>query len=353
MAPTYWQIAAGSHGRDYSDLFLRYGLAFVGGDAQRAAMKQVKPGDIILLKRGISKLVAAGVVVERDGRYRGDQREQKLPDKHWLRDYDGWDLSAWCNVEWRKPTAPVTVRGFTRSTIQRVPKARMQQVAEALISRPALTITQEQPQSTREVKDGEILNFLIGQGLRPGDADALTATLRRIRLLANYYFSSGTLGARGGKVRFKWSDVREHETRTFLVVPLLLALGWSEQQIKIELPCENGRIDIACFGRAYSRDKTDCQLIVETKDFGSGLDFAPKQAAGYATDFKNCQVLVVTNGCSYKTYRRDARGDFSTTPSAYLNIRTPRDRYPVDPKGVDGSLGVLRWLMPQNLGRPT
>jgi len=32
------------------------------------------------------------------------------------------------------------------------------------------------------------------------------------------------------------ADIREHETRTFLVIPLLLALGWAEQQLKIEMP---------------------------------------------------------------------------------------------------------------------
>jgi hypothetical protein len=30
----YWQIAAGSAGRDYSDIFLKFGMAFVGGETQ-------------------------------------------------------------------------------------------------------------------------------------------------------------------------------------------------------------------------------------------------------------------------------------------------------------------------------
>ncbi len=30
----YWQIAAGSQGRDYASEFLRFGMAFVGGDVQ-------------------------------------------------------------------------------------------------------------------------------------------------------------------------------------------------------------------------------------------------------------------------------------------------------------------------------
>ena len=89
------------------------------------------------------------------------------------------------------------------------------------------------------------------------------------------------------------TDIREHETRSFLVLPLLLALGWSEQQIKIELGVkgERKRIDIACFARAYRRDSSgelnyeDCTLIIETKDFRLGLEEAPDQAKAYAEHF--------------------------------------------------------------------
>ena len=30
--PGYWQIGCGAHSRDYADHFLRYGLAFAGGE---------------------------------------------------------------------------------------------------------------------------------------------------------------------------------------------------------------------------------------------------------------------------------------------------------------------------------
>ena len=60
----YWKIAAGSEGRDYSRFFLKFGIAFVGGDTQCARMKQVEEGDIILLKVGKS-IKAAGIVERR------------------------------------------------------------------------------------------------------------------------------------------------------------------------------------------------------------------------------------------------------------------------------------------------
>lgn len=78
MSKEYWQIAAGSKGRNYADRFLRHGIAFVGGENQVAAMRQVAVGDIVLLKRGLSEIVAVGEVVRRNGVHRGES------DKEWL-----------------------------------------------------------------------------------------------------------------------------------------------------------------------------------------------------------------------------------------------------------------------------
>lgn len=211
--------------------------------------------------------------------------------------------------------------------------------AQQLLSAPPKPFLKEPP-ATGPVNDDTILGFLIEQGLRVSAADELTEALRRIRLLAKYYYNNG-----------RWQDIREHETRTFLVVPLLLALGWAEQQLKIELPVPGGRVDIACFGGPFDGDKASVVALIETKDFASGLDYAPEQAQGYAKHFKNCQVVLVTNGYCYKTYLRNSGGVFSTSPSAYLNIVKPRDRYPLDPEHVAGALGVLRWLLPQTLHR--
>lgn len=167
----------------------------------------------------------------------------------------------------------------------------------------------------------------------------MTEALQRIRLLAKYYYDD-----------LRWSDVREHETRTFLVIPLLLALGWAEQQLKIELPVKGGRVDIACYDGPFSREKSeDAVALIETKGFSSGLDYAPQQAHEYATHFRNCNLVIVTNGYCYKTYARKNDETFeSKQPAAYLNLLRPRDRYPLDPETTDGALEVLRCLLPLN-----
>jgi len=148
----YWQIAAGSLGRDYTDAFLNYGMAFVGGEQQVARMSQVEQGDIILLKQGIRGIVAVGQVVERDGHHRGDGEENKNKDRDWLLDFDGWNLQAYCFVRWHKPERPLSVKGLTRGTISRVHVKHLQKQAdEVLCSVPAETDYLPEPMSTRPV----------------------------------------------------------------------------------------------------------------------------------------------------------------------------------------------------------
>jgi hypothetical protein len=332
----YWQIASGSRGREYTDQFIRFGMAFVGGDDNVAAMSKVKEGDRVLLKRGMYKIVAAGEVINRDGRCRGQD------DKEWLRDFDGWDLRAYCFVDWHEPDKPFETEGLTRATIQRVKKKNLKEICDSIIKTvPAKENYDPEPETPEPVEDAEILSFLIQEGLRPASAEDLTAAFNRIRLLAKYYYDEHT-----------WENIREHETRTFLIIPLLLALGWAEQQIKIELPvAERQRADIACFSKPYQGNNDDCTLLIETKGFVKGLDYAQAQAREYAKHFPNCQVVLVSNGYCYKAFRRNESGSFSRAPSAYLNLLKPRKRYPLDPKNVDGSLEALRLLLPYHFAR--
>ncbi len=332
----YWQVAAGSSSRDYSDAFLRHGLAFVGDDKYIATIQSVRPGDVIVLRSGLSKVAAVGRVVERDGRCSG------TGDKQWLTDFDGWNLPGYCFVEWHALPAPVAVQGLTRGTLRRLRDREACEKVRKLLSRtsPMRSVAPE-PAPTKRVSDDDILEFLVRHGLRPAAADELTTTLRRIRLLAKYYYTE-----------CEWEDVREHETRSFLILPFLLALGWPEQRLKIELGTgSGGRIDVAGFRRPYCRNKEgvpndeDCVLILEGKGFQYGLVHAPDQARKYAKRFPNCHTLIVSNGYCYKTYQRQ-KGSFPDVPTAYLNLLDPRDAYPLDPVRVRGCMDVLRALIP-------
>lgn len=328
-----WIVSAGWLGRDYADAFYKFGMAFVGGDKQCSTMGSVQERDLILLKRGMSEFLAAGTVVKRNGAVSGHG------DKDWLRDFDGWDLPAYCFVEWHVPPQPLPAQGLRVGTIYRSAQPQHLTVAQELLTVPSIPPTPE-PEPTEKIDDEKLLSFLIRIGLPVSRADDLTEGLRRIRLLANYYYRN-----------WAWDEIREHETRTFLVTPLLLALGWSEQQLKIELPAPGGRVDIACFAGPYSGRAEDVVALLETKGFSQGLIYAADQAKGYATHFPRCKAVIVTNGYCYKTYIRRDDGVFPTSPSAYLNLLRPRSRYPLDPEHVAGALDVLDCLLPAKILR--
>lgn len=332
---TVWQVAAGTpnEGRNYEWAFLRYGLAFAGGsDNERVLAEYVQPGDVVILKRGTSQIRAVGRVVERNGVASGKS------DKAWLRDFDGWDLPAYCHVEWHEPPdgQPVATKGLTRTTAQGVGKKSIKEQAHRLLDEwPARTEYDPEPEATEEVTDDQILTGLIREGLSPTQAEDLTAAVRRIRLLARYY-----------QRETDWM-ISEHETRAFLILPLLTALGWSEQQIRIEYHTKAGRLDAVCFTKPLheARDE-DCALILESKSFRHGLDVAHAQAKRYAKALPGARSVVVSNGYCYKVYLRDDEGAFSDEPHAYLNLLHPTSAYPLDPsKG--GAVEVLRQLLPR------
>ena len=342
---TYWQIAAGSYGRDYSELFKKFGIAFFGAGAER--LKDINVGDTVILKQGITGISAAGKVVQRDGRHIGnhykDSSDKK--DKEWLLDVDGWDLPAWCYVDWRVLDGDkvISVPGLTRGTIRRANQPGPQKEADKILAtgRPPKETEYKGPAETKIVADQELLETLVREGFRTSSANELKDKIKNIRDLARYY-----------RENYDWNaNILEHEARTFLVVPLLLALGWSEQRIKIEL----ANVDIAYFSRPYKNwkeSRENCVAIIETKGFASGLDYAQHQVKSYSNNFPNCKALITTNGYCYKIYLKDEKGSFPEDPydpSAYINLLNPKDKYPLNPKEGNGALDAIKWLLPNSL----
>jgi hypothetical protein len=334
-----WQIFAGAEGRDYTDECLRLGMAFVGGEEHVRTIQRIRSGDLILLRKPGRGVVAVGVAEDRHGHCSGNAT---LTGKEWLGDFDGWALHGYCYVDWYRLQQPVPAgRARTIELVTRGSKLRA--LAESIVGKePSLRQTvgydlEPNSDEVRRLTDEEIISFLIGKGLRPGAAEELSETVQRIRRLARYYYETEGLS---------WRSIREHETRTFLVVPLLLALGWSEQRLKIEFPAGGRRrIDIACFETPYRNRNTDCKLIIETKGFDKGLSYAHGQAKHYARSYPDCELVLATNGFCYKAFHRMDEESFSSSPTAYLNILEPRLNYPIRP-AIGGALPLLEALLP-------
>lgn len=144
-------------------------------------------------------------------------------------------------------------------------------------------------------------------------------------------------------------------------MPLLLALGWKEREIKIELSpgrlgiAKNQSIDVALFPGGYEPSRKDsnkdnCKLLIESKRFSAGMTKeAPAQVAEYAQEISGRRTVVVSNGYCYKAFRRDEETDeFHREPCAYFNLRRPTRRYPLYPEKVGGTLDLLTLLLPNS-----
>lgn len=343
---TYWAIAAGSAGRGYSKLFLKFGMAFVGNKT----IEQVEEEDIVIL-RSSTKILAVG-----EARKTCTDGEEKGEHKEWLEDVDGWSLCHYRYVNWKEPKKVACVKGLSSrgAAISRIHNPNAKKVADEILAtgRPPEETGYKEPEKTKLVADQELLETLNREGLNTSPDDELKNRIKNIQDLAGYYNKYYRYNA----------NIPEHEARTFLVVPLLLALGWSERQIKIELSDgKRKRIDIACFSKPYKpykpyekceEPKENCVAIIETKGFASGLDYALRQADSYSNDFPNCKALITTNGYCYKIYLKDEKGSFPKDPydpSAYINLLNPRDKYPLNPKEGNGALDAIKWLLPNNL----
>ena len=324
MAPhQYWQVAAGnvSAGRDYAYLFLKHGLAFVGGEPQVSVASDVCRDDVILLKDGMHKILAAGRVVERDGRVGGRD------DKEWLRDIEGWDLRAYLFVEWRYAPSPITTSGLTRATISRTNIPEHHAIAERLLKCPIFPIEPE-PGRPNILAYGDII-----ADLRERNPSIETELgLELFEKLRRTYDDDFELA-------MKWSA---GETRDELVRPLLHALGWSEKHLRDDAVGAGLSHVLCCFPKERRNSNVDVK-VVECRPFYHGVDLSPEQSHRIGKVFTGARALAVTNGIALKLYSRPEHGPFKTEPSAYVNLAKPAERCPFDPT-IHGALTALRFL---------
>jgi hypothetical protein len=345
---TVWQIAAGDGPeRDYAEpVFLRYGVAAVGpGDpgpydeyperyaadqeAYRPFMRpfceEVGVDDLLILKRPLTRthwhVVAIGRV------------ESSYDYELALEDVEGWDLQHVLRVRWRVLPKPLETAGLVRGTLKRVNKPELRELARKLWEKNAANERQpeELPDRPPELSDDALIGLLIDYGLASTVAETIAVTIRRLRRLADWYArEGGTIG--------------EHEIRAFLVAPLLLALGWPEQRMRIEY----ARADIALWDRPFNQAGAEIERIVETKHIYNALGPGPaEQAAAYAARYGNCHTLIVTDGLRYKLFRRSqsrAR-QVEWEQAAYANLLKLRAHHPLDP-AIGGAGDLFLGLLP-------
>jgi len=319
----YWQISAGnaSSGRNYADLFLKHGLAFMGGDDQERAA-EVRKGDVMILKDGLNRVLAAGLVVERNGRIAGKD------DKAWVRDVEGCDLPAYVFVDWHADRTPIETKGFTRATIGKTTKAEHHAIADALLKAPLVPIEPE-PEDPTVLSNEQIVADLQTHSthVKPEAAIAALAEIQRV------YREEFDIAS-------EWT---EEVTRDRLVRPLMESFGWTRDNIRDSIKGQ-GLSHLLCCSPSEHFVKSLDTKVIECRRFNHGVDLSPAQSLQIGKIFTGAKILAISNGVAMKLYSRPEFGSFKTEAGAYVNLARPAERCPSNPK-LPGALTLLRFLL--------
>jgi hypothetical protein len=319
-----WQVGAGDGDRIYDEMCIKCDLMLVGPGERgtfdegryadypdirnsiRRFYQDAKQGDIVLLRLGTGKICAVGEIA--------DDSPQWLDE---FGDVDGWDLQHVRRVRWfpnTQQTFPAKTLGGQVKTFANVG------VTSVLDWLTTVDVPSEQktrllatvPQSSETIDPAILANQLFIEGLPSEYIDKLLVTLSSIRRVAEWYWN---------KQKRPKGRPSESETVAYLVVPLLFALGWSQQTAAIEW----NNVDVALFSRMPSEDNT-LVGVVEAKSLDSSV-FSPfGQALDYALRPGRtlCNRLVVTDGIRYALHERTG-DEFKL--QAYLNILRMRRQY--------------------------
>lgn len=349
---TWWQIACGAGGRDYAHLFLDHDMMFLGpGDpgpyseaAYRAEVdagrlstqkrgsirrfcEDVQPGDVVLLRKA-HRVLAVGVVPEAE--YRWDEA---------FDDVRGWNLQHTQRVIWQDHLGDAldqlqNAAGLFASRKQ-IPMFTA--VGDEKVLKPLMPLVDQfreralrppPPAPSAVLADDNLAQELFSRGLSNKSTEDVLAALNRQRRLLQWYYDHGEATGRP----------TEHEVVAHMVLPLLLALGWSEQLLAVEW----NKIDLAGF-RSAPTDATNCSLVCEAKGLWHGLGNVLHQATQYVEkrDLVNCHRILLTQGGRYYLYVRRA-GQWSEDPVGYFNVEKLRLRNADGTDAVETLLAVGR-----------
>lgn len=367
-----WQIASGDTGRNYSGLFLKHDVMFMGpgeygeydegayrdaatrGEVTsqkigmvRSFVRNVAPGDIVLLRKG-HRVAAIGLVAEGEDGDSGYQHDDTFGDVY------GWDLQHTRRVAWqdqlRKELNAIQREGDLFQSYKQQPTFTRVRDQDTL-DRIALLIPRcvDRPLRPRpeplppELSLEELGQRLFSKGLANNAVDNVLRAIERQRRLLTWYYAQGDESARPD----------EHEVVAHMVLPLLLALGWSEQLLAVEWH----RIDLAAFwGTPTIAER--CVLVCEAKRMGHGLQDIWDQAVGYVRKLSlgACCKILLTQGARFYLYERPVDGwRAEAEPAGYVNLEHIRENHiaPADTNAIDTLIALTPAGVQRKLGTAT
>ncbi len=296
---TVWQISGGPSSRTFADVFLRYGVALVGpagpgpwtptrsdadyeGGFARQIATEVTAGDVFLLRNGVAKVCAVGLVAS---------DYQFLPQ---FDDVNGWDLNHGRRVRWCRLLEdhdfgrPI----FGTNSISRVGNDQVIEYVTRFLNSPP-TNWQAAPLPPLPLEQPPLEDSDI-----PPPLHDLVAQVRDLYPLM------------WDRMQFPEHPAEDEVIANF-TVPLLRALGWHPEHIAIKMQFK----DVTLF-RALPRVPENVHLVIEAKRLGAGVEGALAQGIGYVRALGVPRDVLVTDGIRYRLY--DCRKNFS--PVAYANL---------------------------------
>ena len=352
-----WQVAAGDKKRNYVEICLDWGVILNGPSESegkprdwrrnreilqqevssqkfadlRRFCDEIADGDLVVLRLGTDKVYGVGQVV---GGY--DWCEAFC-------DIDGWDIGHIRRIRWLVKQPPLG--SFGAFAMQFGTTKRLDPESQVAKWLRGLSVSQGNmtgdlrtlPDCKALAGTGELwtatFNHLFDQGVASDSIKTLASEIEEFVRVGEWY---------------RREDVQpsEDETRAYLVIPLLRALGWTPQKMAVEWSIERSRrMDIALFG-AMPRKDEHLSAVVEVKKLGDACLPAAAQASDYAAGRVACKRIIVTDGHRYGVFVKSSSGKFK--PHAYLNLTRPRDRYPV--YGCGGAKDALFAMTPEWVG---
>lgn len=341
--PQVWQMAAGAAGRFYSDIFLKHDVMFLGpgypgpydaetyrrvvddGEAGSGIVgniasfhDNVQPGEIVLMREGHC-VKAIGVVAD--------------TNYEWNETFDdvyGWDLQHTRRVIWQeqltKDLELIQVNGPLFGNRKQIPTfTRVND--ESVLTPLRLLFSSFKTRPVKSLPDplpapmtlDELGQQLFARGVANDAVVKVIAAIERQRRLLGWY------------QKFGWDSARptEHEVVAHTVLPLLLALGWSEQLLAVEWK----KIDLAAFWGTPTTEK-NCVLVCEAKTRNHGLQDVRQQAFDYVNELKLsvCQKVLLTDGGRFYLYERESsKANWSAQAVGYLNVEKIRTNHIASP----------------------
>jgi len=336
-----WRVA----GRTYDDLFLKHDVMFCGpgrygpfdeevyqdvidrdeftsrkiGQVRQFA-NEVQAGDVVLLRLG-HHVKAVGLAAED-----GYEHNSTFDDVY------GWDLEHTRRVIWQhqltdeldQRQADGGLFGGRMPTFTGVNDESVVDPVQHLFDRCEQRELTDLPQPpSKPMSMAELEQALFRKGLPYDAALRVRQTIEKLRQLIDWYRLSHLAPDRPA----------EHEIVAHVILPLLKALGWSEQLLAVEWH----KIDLAVFWKTPT-DERHCKLVCEAKVIGHGLQDVLAQAERYVStfDLDECDKILVTDVQRFYVYERT--GDaWTDQPVGYLNLFKIRECHvcPVNTDAVD------------------